>query len=120
MVLEYHVLNELATHVIDSLAFTAPAKFFVKKEALKGSLEQTKMEIGYDALVKAVAKARFSSTRYSTSRPVNLLTGISDEEDVLLSLLLFDVSREQVELPERNKKAQEAVQTWTGSSLTLL
>lgn len=79
MVLEPHILNAIATRIIDSLAFTAPAKMFVKNQVEKDSLKQTKMENRYRSMVNVVEKTRPSSSRHGSSRPVSLPTDISYE-----------------------------------------
>lgn len=45
MMLEPHVVNQIATHIIDSPALTVYAAMIVGKEVEKGSFEQTKMKI---------------------------------------------------------------------------
>lgn len=78
-VLETHVLDAVATRMIESSAFTAPAELFAKNEVEYYSFKQIKMENRYKGVAKVFEKTRPSSSGHGSRRSARPPADITDE-----------------------------------------
>lgn len=81
MMLEPHVVKEIATLIIDFPSFIAHMAMFVKNEFDKGFFEQTQTENRYKAKVKTVEKTRLSSSLHDAGTSASPPTVKYDEEN---------------------------------------